>query len=80
MRNERLVTHKPIAIATTTFLLFQMAMLQTHIPSLVSSRGAAEDAHAKHNQEFGGGKGHTIADLREKGEVLCALSSGTGAR
>jgi hypothetical protein len=79
MRNETLVTHKPIAIVTTTFLLFQMAMLQTHIPSLVLSGWMAEDIHAKHDQEFGRGKGHIVADLR-KNETLCMLSSGTGAR
>jgi hypothetical protein len=76
--NALLITIKPIAIATTAFLLFQMAMLQTHILSLISFRGVAEDIHAKHSQEFGGGKGRTIADLRKK--VLCILSSGTGAR
>jgi hypothetical protein len=70
MRNETLITHKPIAIATTTFLLFQMAMLQTHILSLVLSRWMAEDIHAKHNQEFSGGKGHIVADLRKKESVV----------
>jgi hypothetical protein len=74
MRSETLVTHKPIAIATTTFLLFQMAMLQTHILSSVSSRLMAEDIHAKHNQEFGRGKGHIVADLR-KNERGCACSA-----
>ena len=70
MRNATLVTHKPIAIATTTFLLFQMAMLQIHVPSLVLSGWMAEDIHAKNNQEFGRGKGHIFADLRKKREVL----------
>jgi hypothetical protein len=74
MRNATLVTHKPIAIAITTFLLFQMAMLQTHILSLVLSRWMAEDIHAKHNQEFSSGKGHTFADLRKK-ERCCAYSA-----
>jgi hypothetical protein len=69
-----LVTHKPIAIATTTFLLFQMAMLQTHMLSLILSGWIAEDIHAKHNQEFGGGKGHIVADLRKK-ERRCAYSA-----
>jgi hypothetical protein len=73
-----LVNHMPIAIAPTTFLLFQMAMLQTRMLSLVFSGWMAEDIHAKHNQEFGRGKGHIVADLRKK--VLCILSSGTGAR
>jgi hypothetical protein len=51
-----------------------MAMLQTHILSLVSSRGVEEDIHAKHNQEFGGGNGHIIADLRKE-ERCCAYSA-----
>jgi hypothetical protein len=76
MRNETLITHKPIAIVATTFLLFQMAMLQTHILSFVLFRWMAEDVHAKHDQEFSGGNGRTVADLRKK--VLCILSSGTG--
>jgi hypothetical protein len=63
MRNATLVNHTPIAIATTTFLLFQMAMLQIRMLSLVLSGWIAEDVHAKHNQEFSGGKGHAIADL-----------------
>jgi hypothetical protein len=79
MRNAMLVNHTPIAIATTTFLLFQMAMLQTHILSLVLSGWMAEDIHAKHNQEFSGSKGHTVADLRKR-EVLRILSSGAVAR
>jgi hypothetical protein len=74
MRNETFVTHKPIAIVTTTFLLFQMAMLQTHVLPLVLSGWMAEDIHAKHNQEFGGGKGHIVADLR-KNEACCACSA-----
>jgi uncharacterized paraquat-inducible protein A len=74
MRHAMLVTHKPIAIATTTFLLFQMAMLQTHILSSVLSRWMAEDIHAEHNQEFGGDKGHIVTDLRKK-ERCCACSA-----
>jgi hypothetical protein len=34
----------------------------------------ARDIHAKHNQEFGRGKGHSFADLRKK-ERCCAYSA-----
>jgi hypothetical protein len=34
----------------------------------------AGDIHAKHNQEFGGGKGHIFTDLRKK-KRCCACSA-----
>jgi hypothetical protein len=74
IRNEPLMTHMPIAIVIIDFFLFQIAILRTHIRSMVLSRCIVEDVHAKYNQEFSGGNGQAGGDL---GITEDALSSGS---
>jgi hypothetical protein len=75
MRNNPLVTHTPIAIVITTFCLFQIAMLQTDIRLMLSSKRTVEAVHAKHNQQFSGGNCQASEDLKKN---IKALNESTG--
>jgi hypothetical protein len=65
----------PIAIVIIDFFLFQIAMLRTHIRSMVLSRSIVEDAHAKYNQEFSGGNGQAGGDLGKTEDALSSRSA-----
>jgi hypothetical protein len=70
MSNELLATHIPTEIATTTFCLFQIAILRTSMRLIVLTRRIVAGVHAKHNQEFGRGISQAAEDLGKREKPL----------